>query len=118
MYRKIGQLEPYETDDLGRFNVTGQERDKYVFKVPSLRNITETGPYLHDGSVETLDETIRIMARYELGQQLTDEQVADIRAFLGSLTGELPTEYIAPPELPASASAKLFLPVVFSSSSD
>lgn len=117
MYHKMGVLEPYQTEDLGRFNVTGEESDKYVFKVPSLRNITETGPYLHDGSVERLDEAIRIMARYQLGQELTDEQVADISAFLGSLTGEIPTEYIAPPELPESASLRIFLPILFSSSS-
>ena len=117
MYQKMGLVEPYETEDLGRFNVTGQESDKYVFKVPSLRNVAKTGPYLHDGSIETLDETIRIMAKYQLGEQLTDEQVADIKAFLGSLTGDIPTEYIAEPELPASASIKTFLPVFFSSAS-
>ncbi|MDH5551952.1 MAG: c-type cytochrome, partial [Nitrosomonas sp.] len=55
-YKKIGLVEPYETEDLGRYEVTGLESDKKAFKVPSLRNITKTAPYFHDGSVETLDE--------------------------------------------------------------
>lgn len=100
MYQKLGLVEPYPVTDEGRFKVTNQESDRYVFKVPSLRNVAQTGPYLHDGSVRTLDEAVRLMGRYQLGQALTDEQVADIVAFLGSLTGELPEEYIAPPQLP------------------
>jgi cytochrome c peroxidase len=65
-----------------------------------LRNIAETGPYFHDGSVETLEEAVKIMGEYQLGQIISDEDTADIVAFMKALTGELPLEYIAPPTLP------------------
>ena len=87
-YKKIGLVEPYETDDMGRFEVTQIEGDKKVFKVPSLRNITKTGPYFHDGSVETLDEAIRLMAKHQLGKDVDAEFVEEVKAFLGSLTGK------------------------------
>ena len=81
-------VEPYETKDMGRFEVTGLETDKKVFKVPSLRNITKTGPYFHDGSVETLDEAIRLMAKHQLGRQVGPGFIDDVKAFLGSLTSK------------------------------
>jgi len=87
-YKKIGVVEPYETKDMGRFEITGIETDKKVFKVPSLRNITKTGPYFHDGSVETLDEAIRLMAKHQLGRQVGSGFVDDVKAFLGSLAGK------------------------------
>ena len=102
MYRPLGVIEAYEVEDLGRYNVTGEETDKHVFKVPSLRNVAQTGPYLHNGSIETLEEMVRIMAKHQLGREVTDEQVADIVAFLNTLTGEIPEAYIVMPELPAS----------------
>lgn len=76
-----------ETDH-GRKNITGREIDKYVFKVPSLRNIAVTAPYLHDGSAETIEEAIRIMGRSQLGRKLTNDQIGLIKAFLETLTGE------------------------------
>jgi len=100
LFQKMGLVEVYPMDDMGRFNATGNETDKYFFKVPSLRNVAETGPYLHNGSVESLDEVVRTMARYQLGMTVTDQQVADIVAFLNLLTGKLPTEYIVQPPLP------------------
>jgi len=100
LYKKLGVIEPYETEDLGRFEITKAEEDKYVFKVSMLRNIAETGPYLHDGSVATLEEVVKIMAEYQLGQTLSDEDTADIVAFMKALTGDLPLDYIAPPTLP------------------
>lgn len=72
--------------DLGRFNVTGRASDKYVFKVPSLRLVTLTAPYFHDGSVADLREAIRLMARYQLGRDMAEGDIAPIVAFLGSLT--------------------------------
>lgn len=102
LYQKLGLIKPFETEDTGRAEVTGSEVDKFMFKVPSLRNIVETAPYFHDGKVVTLDEAIRLMAEHQLGRTLTDEQVASIASFLGSLTGELPAEYIAMPALPES----------------
>ncbi|MDR1463518.1 MAG: cytochrome B6, partial [Azoarcus sp.] len=74
--------------DMGRYNVTKQEEDRYVFKVPSLRNVAVTAPYFHDGSAATLDEAIDIMGRYQLGRTLSQEDRRYISAFLKSLTGE------------------------------
>lgn len=78
--------------DEGRFKETGLEGDKYMFKVPSMRNITKTGPYFHDGSVADLGEAIQIMAKVELNKDLTEGQVTDMIAFLDALTGELPAD--------------------------
>ncbi len=77
-------------DDLGKMDATKNEADKYMFKVPSLRNIAETWPYLHDGSVKELDKTVHLMAKAELNKELTPEQTNDIVTFLKSLTGEVP----------------------------
>jgi cytochrome c peroxidase len=96
MYQKLGLAKPWpKEDDLGRYDVTKQDVDKMFFKVPSLRNIEKTAPYFHDGSVATLPEAIRLMARHQLGKELTDADVASIATFLGALTGELPKEYLA-----------------------
>jgi len=102
MYRKLGFIFPYETEDPGRENVTGNEADRHVFKVPSLRNIAETGPYLHDGSIESLPEMVRIMGKHQIGIDLSDEQVSDIVAFLQALTGRVDEAYVAKPALPES----------------
>jgi len=99
-FKKLGEKEPYPTEDVGRFAVTGLEIDRQVFKVPSLRNVAKTAPYLHDGSIQTLEEMVPLMARYQLGKQVTPEQVVDIIAFLHTLTGEIPVEYISLAALP------------------
>ena len=100
-YRKLGQIFPYETKDPGRFNVTGNEADRFVFKVPSLRNVAETGPWFHDGSITSLEEAVRLMGYHQLGLTLEPKQIADLSAFLRSLTGEIDAGYVARPELPA-----------------
>lgn len=94
MLQKFGVIGDYFADhgklddaDNGRFNVTGDERDRYVFKVPSLRLAVLTAPYFHDGSVSTLEKAIRIMARYQLGREIPDEDVALIIDFLHTLPG-------------------------------
>lgn len=102
MYRKLGQVKPYATRDTGRFQVTQDESDRYVFKVPSLHNVAMTGPWFHDGSIQSLDQAIRLMGEHQLGIALDDARVARIRAFLESLTGEVDLVYTAAPELPAS----------------
>jgi cytochrome c peroxidase len=102
LYRKLGFIFPYETEDLGREKVTGLAADRHVFKVPSLRNVAETGPYFHDGSITELREAVRIMGYHQLGQTLTDAQISDIVAFLRALTGKIDQQYIARPALPAS----------------
>lgn len=86
----FGRKERLTRADMGRYNVTGRESDKHRFKVPTLRNIALTAPYLHDGSARTLEDAIQIMAEYELGARLTDEDTRLIVAFLESLTGRLP----------------------------
>lgn len=100
MYQKLGLVKPWPTEDKGRANVEGFEALVGFFKVPSLRNITETGPYLHDGSVETLEEIVKKMAEHQQGHKLTDEETASIIDFLGALKGEVDEDYIAEPELP------------------
>lgn len=85
----------------GRFDITGEESDKYVFKVPSLRNVAMTPPYFHDGSVAKLEQAVNTMAELQLGRSLNEQQVSDISAFLQALTGDLPGNFIASPLLPA-----------------
>jgi cytochrome c peroxidase len=101
-FQRIGLVEPWpKQDDLGRFAVTKDPSDRLVFKVPTLRNVVETEPYFSDGQVATLQEAVRLMARHQLGRELSDEQTAAIITWLGSLTGTPPAQYIAPPTLPA-----------------
>ncbi len=103
-YQKAGLVHPWPNQkDIGRFNVTKAQADQLVFKVPSLRNVDQTWPYFHDGSVERLDDAIRMMAHYQLGKELSDEQVASIRGWLKTLTGEVNRPYVDEPVLPPSA---------------
>jgi len=74
--------------DLGRFNVTGRPDDRHVFRVPSLRLAALTAPYFHDGSAETLEDAVRVMARYQLGRLIPEQDINHIVAFLKSLVGE------------------------------
>lgn len=103
MYQKLGLAKAWPgLKDNGRFEATKLEQDKHFFKVPSLRNITETGPYLHDGSVTKLPDMVKKMAEHQLGKTITNEECASIVAFLKALKGDLPTDYIKEPKLPAS----------------
>jgi cytochrome c peroxidase len=102
LYQKLGLVRPYATEDVGREKLTGNEADRYFFKVPSLRNIAMTAPYFHDGSIATLDEAIRLMGAHQLGIDLSDEEVARIATFLAALSGTVHPEYIAAPALPES----------------
>lgn len=95
MYQRMGLFGDYFADrgglgtaDYGRFNVTDNEADRYRFKVPGLRNVALTAPYLHDGAVATLEEAVRVMARYQLGRELPPQDVDELVQFLRSLTGE------------------------------
>lgn len=98
MYQKFGVLRDYfagrpsKPADLGRYNVTGREEDKHVFKVPGLRNVALTAPYFHDGSVSSLEAAVAIMGRYQLGRDLAPDDVDAIVAFLHALTGKVPGE--------------------------
>ena len=86
------------TKDMGRYAVTKQNTDKHMWRVPSLRNVAITAPYFHNGAVLTLDEAVRVMAKTQLNQTVTDEQVQNIVAFLNALTGDFPEQTL--PRLP------------------
>ncbi len=95
MFQKLGVMRDFFGErkelgegDNGRFNVTKREEDRHVFRVPSLRNVAVTAPYLHDGSAKTLEEAVQIMGRYQLGRPLDDREVKLIVGFLRTLTGE------------------------------
>ena len=106
MYQKFGLTQPYwnlthsPVPDSGRYAVTKNAGDIFVFKVPLLRNVAMTAPYFHDGSVERLQDAVKIMAQLQLEKTLTDAQASDIVAFLKSLTGQIPEEALKVPILP------------------
>jgi cytochrome c peroxidase len=116
MFTKFGVLESYWEAtrqfltldkptmpvDVGKFAVTQKQEDLYVFKVPSLRNISKTYPYFHDGSVWNLEDAVQIMSKVQLGQALTKDQLEKIVAFLKTLDGEIPKDALEVPVLPPS----------------
>ncbi len=86
-YKQLGIVELYKNQkDQGRFELTKKEADRMVFKVPTLRNIALTAPYFHDGQIEKLEDVITQMAKLQLGVSLSEQDVNNIAAFLGSLT--------------------------------
>ena len=95
--------------DNGRYEVTKQEADRHLFRVPTLRNIALTAPYFHTGTVPTLDLAVRVMAKTQLDKELTDAQAGDLVAFLNALTGEFPQ--IAMPRLPGTPNMSVIPPV-------
>ncbi|MEI9941871.1 MAG: cytochrome-c peroxidase [Pseudomonadota bacterium] len=97
MFQRLGVMGDYFRDrgqvveaDYGRFNVTHIETDRFVFRVPSLRNVALTAPYFHDGSADTLEQAVTTMAQYQLGQTLDSATTAEVVAFLKTLTGRQP----------------------------
>ncbi|WP_412479452.1 cytochrome-c peroxidase [Azonexus sp. IMCC34839] len=96
MYQKFGVMGDYfagrsvTKEDLGRYNVTQREEDRHVFKVPSLRNVELTAPYFHDGSAPTLESAVSVMGRYQLGRDLSTQDIQAIVAFLKTLSGPVP----------------------------
>jgi cytochrome c peroxidase len=95
MFQRFGVMGDYFADrgkptkaDLGRFNVTGNQDDRHLFKVPGLRNVALTAPYFHDGSATGLEEAVSVMAKYQLGRQLSSEERQRIVSFLKTLSGE------------------------------
>jgi cytochrome c peroxidase len=101
-FQKMGVVEPYKTSSnaVGLAAVTGKDADRFMFKVPTLRNVEMTYPYFHDGEAATLTEAVDIMGRLQLGKKYTKEENANIVAFLKTLTGDQPSFLI--PILPAS----------------
>jgi cytochrome c peroxidase len=87
------EMAEFKGRDKGRYHDTKNEADTYVFKVPQLRNVTKTAPYFHDGSVASLEDAVKIMARLQLGRTLSDEDTRHIIAFLETLTGDVPKNF-------------------------
>jgi len=93
MYHKLGVVHEYfgggqSGHDTGRFNITNRERDKFYFKVPSLRNVAQTAPYLHDGTIDSLETIVDTMAFHQLGRRLSRSENNKIVEFLKSLSDE------------------------------
>jgi cytochrome c peroxidase len=105
-FQKMGVVAPYkeaEGSPVGRSAVTGKEVDRFNFKVPTLRNVELTYPYMHDGAANTLTEAVDIMGRLQLGRKFTDHENNKIVAFLKTLTGDQPKFML--PILPPSSDA-------------
>lgn len=103
-FQRLGAAKPFPgVKDTGVHQVTGHDADKFKFKVPSLRNVTQTGPYFHNGKESSLNAAIMQMSEYQLGKPLSEADVKSIATFLDALTGPLPAEYIKPPKLPPSS---------------
>ncbi|MDM3871145.1 cytochrome c peroxidase [Porticoccus sp. W117] len=97
MFARFGVfVKPYQSVvpanefDLGRFNVTGVESDRYVMRVPSLRNVEKTAPYFHNGGTQSLKKAVTAMGYYQLGRDIPDDEAELIVEFLKSLTGKKP----------------------------
>jgi cytochrome c peroxidase len=91
LFKKLGEFHPYDNQsDTGRYGVTHNEDDKFVFKVPTLRNVTLTPPYFYDGRVSTLPEAIRLMAWMQLDTKLSFSEIDEISCFLNTLDSERP----------------------------
>jgi cytochrome c peroxidase len=100
-FQKVGVMYPWPNQiDQGRAGITHFPADRMVFKVPSLKNIAETAPYFHDGSTTTLETAIQLMGHYELGIELSPEEISAVAAWMRSMTGQPDPTYIAVPQLP------------------
>ena len=93
MYQVSGLVNKYKQDKPvnGRYDTTKRERDKNVYKVPSLRNIELTAPYFHNGKVDTLRKAVELMIKHQVGFPLGEKETDNIIKFLTTLTGESPT---------------------------
>lgn len=89
LYSKFGMIVDIDSKHLGKYNITKNEWDKYYFKVPSLRNISLTAPYFHDGRYDNLKEAVKTMSLVQLGRPITEKEIEKIVAFLKTLNGEL-----------------------------
>jgi len=101
-FQRMGIIKPYETTNPseGRIAVTGEDVDRFSFKVPTLRNVELTYPYFHDGAYWRLEDAVDLMARLQLGRELPLEDIDNMTAFLKTLTGDQPDFTI--PQLPPS----------------
>lgn len=92
LYRDYWTATESETIDLGLYEISENEMDKYLFKVPGLRNIQHTWPYFHDGSVEELDRAVEIMVELQTTADLSEAEIDDMVAFLNSLSADVPDD--------------------------
>ncbi|MFN3581295.1 MAG: cytochrome-c peroxidase [Pseudomonas sp.] len=101
-FQRMGVVKPYITDNPaeGRIAVTGEDADRFSFKVPTLRNVELTYPYFHDGAYWRLEDAVDLMARLQLGRELAEEDIDNMTAFLKTLTGDQPAFVL--PQLPPS----------------
>jgi len=90
LIQKIGIIKTYTSKDLGRYYTSKNKNDMYYFKVPSLRNIELTAPYLHDGKTKTLKQAVKTMLIYQVGYSLEEKEIEDIVKFLNTFTGDKP----------------------------
>ncbi len=105
LFQKVGAVVPWPNQtDKGRAAITKSPSDNMVFKVPSLKNISQTAPYFHDGASANLHDAIRMMGFHQLGLKLSDEAINAIAIWMRSMTGEIDPAYVAVPELPQSTS--------------
>lgn len=89
-FYKIGLHKPYPNkDDLGRFDFSKKNSDKFKFRVPTLRNVELTAPYYHDGKMESLEDAVDGMESMQIRRDLSMEEKAAIAHFLKSLTGKV-----------------------------
>ena len=86
--RELTQKSGLTDGDNGRWAQTKVERDRYRFKTPTLRNVALTWPYYHDGSIKTLNEAVTMMAKYQVGREMSPEEAGKVENFLQALTGE------------------------------
>lgn len=91
-FQKMGVVEPYKTTNAaeGRVGVTGKDADRFLFKVPTLRNVELTYPYFHDGEAATLGQAVEVMGRLQLGKKFSEQEISDVVSFLKTLTGKQP----------------------------
>jgi len=105
-FSRFGIERPYweatgsEGRDGGIFETSKNEKDRDRFRVAMLRNIVKTAPYFHDGAVADLGTAIRVMAEVQLGETLRDDEIGDLIAFLGSLSGKVPDHFAPPAKVP------------------
>ncbi len=93
LYGDYWKLTMSEIIDNGVFDLTQDEKDRYMFKTPGLRNVEKTYPYFHDGSVEKLEDAVRIMGKLQVANELTEQEVQNITAFLKALTADVEDKY-------------------------
>lgn len=99
-YQKLGVAKAWPGpagEDKGRFEITKQDPELHFYKVPSLRNVTKTGPWLHDGSMNSLEETVKLMSRHQVGKEMNDDTAKLIVTFLGAMAGDPPVDLAKKP---------------------